>query len=124
MALVRTVELFAQPDEQITFQPGEVIFRDGAVGQVMYGVLTGVVDLQVDGKTVETIEAGDVFGEGALVRSNHRRASTAIARTECTLIAVSERRFKFLIENTPMFAIEVLQSFSNRLRRFKHPQAA
>lgn len=124
MVLIRTVEMFATPDDRVTFQPGASIFQEGAVGQVMYGVLTGVVDLQVDGKTVETIEAGDVFGEGALVRPNHRRASTAIARTECTLIAVSESRFKFLIENTPMFAIEVLQSFSNRLRRFKHPQAA
>lgn len=124
MALVRTVEMFAQPHEMITFQPGEVIFHVGSVGQVMYGVLAGVVELQIDDKTVETIEAGDVFGEGALVRPSHLRASTAIAQTECQLLAVSESRFKFLIENTPMFAIEVLQSFSNRLQRFKHPQVA
>jgi CRP-like cAMP-binding protein len=124
MALLRTVEMFAQPDEILMFQAGEVIFCKGAVGQVMYGVLAGDVVLQVDGQTVETIEAGDVFGEGALVRPNHLRGSTAIAQTDCKLIAVSESRFKLLIENTPMFAIEVLRSFSNRLQRFKHPQMA
>ncbi|WP_236146317.1 Crp/Fnr family transcriptional regulator [Leptolyngbya iicbica] len=124
MAVVRTVELFANADEHLTFEAGEVIFKSGTFGHMMYGIVSGTVDLQVDGKTVETIEAGDVFGEGALVQTDHTRATTAIAQTDCQLIAVSESRFKFLIENTPMFAIEVLQSFSNRLQRFKHPQAA
>jgi len=124
MAVVRTVELFANADEHLNFKTGETIFERGSTGHLMYGILAGTVVLQVDGNTVETIEAGDVFGEGALVRSDHRRATTAIAMTDCQLIAVSERRFKFLIENTPMFAIEILQSFSNRLQRFKHPQAA
>ena len=124
MAVVRTVELFANADEHLTCQAGETIFKSGSLGLIMYGIVSGTVELQVDGTTVETIEAGDVFGEGALVQSNRQRATTAIAKTDCQLIAVSESRFKFLIENTPMFAIEVLQSFSNRLQRFKHPQAA
>lgn len=124
MGVVRTVELFSNSDEHFDFQAGETIFESGTVGRIMYGVVSGTVELQVDGQTVETIEAGDVFGEGALVRPSHLRASTAIAKTDCQLIAVTENRFKFLIENTPMFAIEVLQSFSNRLQRFKHPQTA
>ena len=124
MSVVRTVELFANSDEHLTFRTGETIFESGTVGQLMYGIVSGSVALQVDGQTVETIEAGDVFGEGALVHADHQRATTAIAKTDCQLIAVSENRFKFLIENTPMFAIEILQSFSNRLQRFKHPQAA
>jgi len=122
MAVVRTVELFANDADKLAFNAGDVIFRDGAVGQVMYGIVEGTVELQVDGQSVEVIEAGDVFGEGALVRSSHLRASTAIAKTDCKLIAVDESRFKFLIENTPMFALEVMQSFSNRLQHFKHPQ--
>lgn len=124
MAVVRTVELFSDSSDRLEFKAGDIIFQNGTVGRVMYGILTGTVELQVNGKTVEVIEAGDVFGEGALVRANHLRASTAIATTDCLLVAVSESRFKFLIENTPMFALEVMQSFSNRLRRFKQPQVA
>lgn len=124
MAVVRTVELFSSASEHLDCKAGETIFESGTLGDLMYGIVSGTVELQVDGQTVETIEAGDVFGEGALVRSDHLRASTAIAKTDCQLITVTESRFKFLIENTPMFAIEVLQSFSNRLRRFKQPQAA
>jgi len=124
MSVIRTVELFSNSDEHLNFQAGETIFKSGVVGRLMYGIVSGTVELQIDGETIETIEAGDVFGEGALVHPHHLRASTAIAKTDCQLIAVSDNRFKFLIENTPMFAIEVLQSFSDRLQRFKHPQAA
>lgn len=124
MAVLRTVELFSDDSNRLALKSGEVIFREGVVGQLMYGIVQGTVELQVDGRTVEVIEAGDVFGEGALVQLNHCRASTAIAQTDCTLITVNESRFKFLIENAPMFALEVMQSFSNRLRRFKYPQPA
>jgi CRP/FNR family cyclic AMP-dependent transcriptional regulator len=124
MAVVRTVELFSNSDEHLTLKAGETIFKHRSFGRMVYAIVTGTLELQADGETAETIETGDVFGEGALVRTNHQRATTAIAKTDCHLMAVSESRFKFLIENTPMFAIEVLQSFSNRLQRFKYPQAA
>lgn len=122
MSALRTVELFAQDSERLTLKAGDVIFQHGSIGRVMYGLLAGTVDLQVSGRTVEVIEAGDVFGEGALVQIEHRRASTAIAKTDCELIELSERRFKFLIEQTPMFALDIMRSFSDRLYKFKHSQ--
>lgn len=119
MAVAHTVELFSKVPEPLQFSPGEVIFSLGDPGQVMYGILEGQVNLEVQGRVVETICAGDVFGEGALVHPNGQRASTAIAATPCKLAVLDQERFKFLIENTPMFALEVMRSFSDRLRRFK-----
>jgi len=124
MTLVRTVELFATEAGTLEFAAGAVIFRAGDIGQVMYGLVSGTVELWVDGIPVERIEAGDVFGEGALVQPNCLRASTAIAKTDCTLAAINETRFKFLIENTPTFALEVMRSYSDRLRQFKCPQSS
>jgi CRP/FNR family transcriptional regulator, cyclic AMP receptor protein len=60
-----------------------------------------------------------VFGEGVLVHPSKMRASTAIARTNCTLACLDEKRFLFAIQNTPMFAVEIMRSFSERLRRLK-----
>ncbi|KAI9129276.1 cyclic nucleotide-binding domain-containing protein [Acaryochloris sp. CCMEE 5410] len=108
-----------QPDAQ-SFAAGEVIFTEGETGNVMYGILEGEVELLVDGKVVETIIRGDVFGEGALVHVDHQRQSTAIAKTDCKLASLDQNRFLFAIENTPMFAIEVMRSYSDRLYRFKH----
>ncbi|NET16191.1 MAG: cyclic nucleotide-binding domain-containing protein [Okeania sp. SIO1H6] len=115
----KTVELFQkQPGDQ-TFSPGDVIFEDGQKGDVMYGVMEGVVELFVNGQVIETIKTGDVFGEGALVHEEHTRASTAIAKTECKLAALDQERFLFVVQETPMFALYVIRSYSDRLRRLK-----
>lgn len=119
MVAARTVELFATTADYLVYQPGDHIFEMGSVGEVMYGVIEGTVELHVNGQVVEVIEVGDVFGEGALVQPSRLRASTAIAKTPCKLAAIDENRLKFLIENTPNFALEVMRSFSNRLRKFK-----
>lgn len=123
MTVARTIEMFSKVPESLTFKAGDTIFREGEPGQVMYGIISGIIDMRVDDKTVETLHAGDVFGEGALVRPDGLRGSTAIAQTDCKLAVLDQERFKFLIENTPMFAIEVMRSYSNRLRHFKHPEA-
>lgn len=120
MVAARTVELFSTVPEVLHYEAGEAIFRAGEVGHIMYGILEGTVELCINGKAVEVIEAGDVFGEGALVQPSHLRASTAIAKTPCRLAAIDETRLKFLIEHTPNFALDVMRSFSNRLRKFKH----
>lgn len=115
----RTVSIFHKEDAPLFKKVGETIFKEGETGEVMYGLLTGEVDLVVKDKVVETIHAGDVFGEGALVQPSGVRASTAVARTDCSLVYLNQERFLFAIQNTPMFAIEVMRSFSDRLRHFK-----
>jgi CRP/FNR family cyclic AMP-dependent transcriptional regulator len=124
MTAAHTVELFSKVPEALRFDPGAVIFSQGEAGTVMYGILEGQINLVVQGQVVETIAAGDVFGEGALVHNHGTRASTAIVATPCKLAVLDEERFKFLIENTPMFALEVMRSYSDRLRHCKELLAA
>jgi len=123
MVVARTVELFSTVPDDLEYRAGDIIFAAGDIGGMMYGIIEGTVELQINGRVVEVIEEGDVFGEGALVQPSHLRASTAIAQTPCKLAAIDETRLKFLIENTPNFALEVMRSFSNRLRRFKQAMA-
>lgn len=80
----------------------------------MYGILEGEIALLVNGKVVETIESGKVFGIGALVSSGVR-TYTAIAQTDCKLAFLDEKRFLFVVQETPFFALEVMKSYSERL---------
>ncbi|AMW27995.1 MULTISPECIES: cyclic nucleotide-binding domain-containing protein [Oscillatoriales] len=114
----QTVQIFENLPEQI-LSAGEVIFEEGEPGDLMYGILEGEVDFVVKGKVIETLKKGDVFGEGALVHPEKTRASTAIAKTGCKLATMDERRFLFAIQQTPLFALLVMRSFSNRLRNLK-----
>ncbi|KPQ39071.1 MAG: cAMP-binding protein [Phormidium sp. OSCR] len=118
---VRTVEIFQKQTEPEHYKAGDVIFREGEPGETMFGIIEGAVNLVVDAKVVETIDTGDVFGEGSLVRVNGTRASTAVAQTDCTLAVMDLQKFLFAVQETPMFALEVMYSLSQRLRHFKHP---
>ncbi len=115
---VETIKLFQSQPEQI-FPKGEVIFKDGDEGTVMYGIIEGEVEMYVDGKVIEVIKQGDVFGQGALVHEDHLRASTVIAKTDCKLAVLDREHFLFAVQQTPMFALEVMRSYSDRHRRLK-----
>ncbi|MFP4219616.1 MAG: cyclic nucleotide-binding domain-containing protein [Phormidium sp.] len=118
---VRTVEIFQKQTEPQHYKARDVIFREGEPGETMFGIIEGAVDLVIENQVVETIDAGDVFGEGSLVRVNGTRASTAVAKTDCTLAVMDQKKFLFAVQETPMFALEIMYSLSQRLRHFKHP---
>jgi len=95
---------------------GETIFAEGQPADVMFAVLEGEVEIFKHGKVLETISPGGIFGEMAIIDGLPRSAS-AIARTDCNLAAVDGKRFTLLVQQTPYFAIEIMQMLTERLRR-------
>ena len=117
-----TVQIYQRHSDTKTVAAGETIFRAGDSGDHMYGLLDGEVEEYVDGLLMETIVTGDVFGIGALVHTEGKRVSTAVAKTDCKLAFMDQQRFLYAVQETPMFAVEALRSYSNRLKKFKkHP---
>ena len=82
----------------------------------MFAVLEGEVDLRKGDHLLETVRSGGVFGEMALI-DREPRSATAVARSECRVIAVSEKRFTLLVQQTPYFALQIMQVLAQRLRR-------
>ncbi|MGC6482163.1 MAG: Crp/Fnr family transcriptional regulator [Synechococcus sp.] len=123
MNALDTMRALAAKREVRVAQPGEVIFAAGEAGTAMFGLLEGRIRLvwtTEDGlEGYELISAGDVFGAGALVTSDHRRLSTATAETTCRLIEMNREKFLFAVQESPMFAIELLASVDERLRDLK-----
>ena len=66
---------------------------------------------------IETIEAGGVFGEMALVE-NRPRSATATVKSDAKLVPIDRNRFMFLVQQTPFFALQLLTIVTERLRRF------
>lgn len=112
-----TIELFRNANETETYTAGQTIFEEGSRGEVMYAVQEGEVDLLVRGKVVETVPSGGIFGEMSLLLEGHRRSAAAIAKTDCRLAPVTEKRFNFLVQQTPNFALQVMRIMADRLRR-------
>ena len=97
------------------FNAGDVIFEEGAPGDVMYVVQEGEVDIVVNGQVVETVDEGNILGELALI-DNRPRSATALAKTDCKLAPVDQKQFTFMLRETPYFAIRVMEVMSDRLR--------
>ena len=101
------------------FQPGEVILSEGDKGDKMYVIRSGEVEVERDGKIVETLSGGGIFGEMALIDGSPR-AATARAKTACEVAPITEKTFLFLVHETPFFAVAVMRTLAERLRRSSH----
>jgi CRP/FNR family cyclic AMP-dependent transcriptional regulator len=63
-----------------------------------------------------------LIGELALA-DNSKRAATAIAETDSTLLAFSREDFLSLVRSNPRFAVTILKSVANRLTRMTFTSA-
>jgi len=116
------LELFRNEKNITEFRAGGTVFHQGDAGDYMYVVLDGEVDIYANGRYVNTVRAGDIFGEMALI-DNSPRSGSAVANTDCRLARIDQRRFMFLVQQTPFFALEVMHVMADRLRVYLMPQA-
>lgn len=111
-----TIDIFKYETDVIDFKAGQHIFEEGEHGETMYVVQKGEVDVIIHGNIVETLEAGGVIGEMALLDHTFRSA-TAVARTDCTLVPLNEKKFLNHVNRTPLFALQVMRVIADRLRK-------
>jgi len=98
------------------FTAGHAVFHEGDRGDHMFAVVKGSVEININGKVVETVEAGGVFGEMALVEEQPRVA-TALVKTDAELVRIDRKRFLFLVQQTPFFALQMMGIMAKRLRQ-------
>src|SRR5215468_1741385 len=110
-----TFTVFNNEPDVRPFSPGQTIFEEGQPGDVMFAVLEGEVEINRQNRVIESITAGGVFGEMALIDQKPRSAS-AIGRTSGRLAAINARRFQVLVSQNPHFAIQMLQLLAERVR--------
>jgi CRP-like cAMP-binding protein len=108
--------LFEHDPAARDFAAGEVIFREGDAANEMYVVVAGEVAIGSANVPLETVGPGGILGELSLVDGG-RRSGSATARSAARLVPVDEKRFAFLVQQTPFFALQVMRILAARLRR-------
>ena len=106
---------FRSDTETVDFEAGAIIVRQGEPGETMFAVVEGEVEVVLGGRILETFGPGEFFGEMSLIDKTPRSADVR-AKTRCRLAEVDQRRFTFMVQQTPYFAIEVMRSLTTRLR--------
>lgn len=118
----RGFSFFQRAEGLRTYQPGAIIFAEGDPGDFMYVVITGEVAVMLDGRLVNYLGPGALFGEMALMDERPRSATVAAA-TLCQLLPLDSQRFQALIKDEPAFALQVMSTMTERLRRFMEDEA-
>ncbi len=99
-----------------SFAQGQTVFREDEPGDRLYIVTEGQVDIVADGQVLETVHAGGILGELALI-DDKPRSARAVARTDCVLTPITREHFLKLVQRTPLFALQVMRVMAERLRR-------
>jgi CRP-like cAMP-binding protein len=108
------INLFHNPDDIKYYRASELIFSEGTPGEFMCNVLNGEVELSQNGRLITTLSKGDIFGEMSVINDTDHSV-TATAKTDCEVVQLNRRRFLFMIEQTPNFAIKVIKILAARL---------
>jgi CRP/FNR family cyclic AMP-dependent transcriptional regulator len=111
-----TLHLFRNAPEVIPVAAGKYIFRKGEQAKMMYLIIEGKVDLVLNGTVVETAGEGAFIGEMALIDAAPRSAS-ARAHGACRVFPIDAARFESLVQQTPFFALQVMKTLVDRLRK-------
>ena len=108
--------LFGHETETRKLKPGDLLFHKGEKADALYIVKAGQLDI-FDGDVVfETVGEGGIIGEMALVDQSPRSASVK-ALTAAEVIPVDQKRFLWMVSQTPFFSIRVMRVLTARLRK-------
>jgi CRP/FNR family cyclic AMP-dependent transcriptional regulator len=94
---------------------GAVLFTEGSAGALAYVVQEGRVAVSIQGKIVQRVGPGGIFGEMALVDQS-TRAAGASAETDCALIGINRTVFVNLVKANPEFGAALLGAVAERVR--------
>jgi CRP/FNR family cyclic AMP-dependent transcriptional regulator len=101
------------PAARFRYKAGRIIVREGHVGVGLFAVLEGRVAIRIGDSVVEKVGRGGVFGELSLV-DRIPRLATAVAETDCALLAMSRHMFLHLVKKSPKFGAALLKAVGER----------
>jgi len=106
--------------EDVTLDPGEVLFEEGSEGDRAYVVRDGELEIiKHDAANREVLlavlESGEILGEMSLLENTPRTASVR-ARTQTTLLAIRPEQLDQLFDSSPSAARSMLHTVTARWR--------
>ncbi|XP_050711311.1 potassium/sodium hyperpolarization-activated cyclic nucleotide-gated channel 2-like isoform X2 [Eriocheir sinensis] len=132
-ALVASVPFFANADARFVtdvvtklryevYQPGDIIIKEGTIGNKMYFIQEGIVDIVMsNGDVATSLSDGSYFGEICLL-TNARRTASVRAETYCNLFSLSVEHFNTVLDSYPLMRRTMESVAAERLNKIgKNP---
>lgn len=124
------VELFCElPDDLVEemisrgstweVSPGVPLVRQGDPSAGMVMLIHGTADVDIDGRHVGSLSAGDYFGEMSLIDGAGRTATVTSGPEGATAFRLSPAAFMDLIQQHPHTAVLLLKGLVTRVRQLE-----
>jgi len=100
---------------QELYSPGQAIVTEGSPGGRFFLVIEGHARVQINGKTMRKLSAGDYFGEITVIDRGERTA-TIVADSHVKALAMASWEFLAICEEDFKVAHKVMTGLCQRVR--------
>ncbi len=130
--LPEEIEMLAEVTQQKNYKAGELVFEQGSVGDSLFLLAEGAVDVvrkreDSEERVIATLQAPEFFGEMSLIDKEYRSA-TIRASTDTVMLCLSSenlRSFSRVYRNGfTLLVINIARVLSLRLRETNEKLAA
>jgi CRP-like cAMP-binding protein len=112
------LKLLAFTSDRVSFDSGQVLFKQGDPGDAAYVVLSGSADVLVSSQSgeikVATLEPNSIVGEIAIL-CDVARTATVRANEPLETLRIRKDHFLKLLAEFPEMAVEIMRVLADRL---------
>jgi CRP/FNR family cyclic AMP-dependent transcriptional regulator len=110
------MRMFAQrAGASVTYAAGSIVFNQGDPGSCMYVVQSGVIEMVIGDKVIEVCGSNEAIGFMSMI-DGAPRSSTARVKEACELSLIDQRKFRFMVDEVPNFALYIMGATARRIR--------
>ena len=99
-----------------TYQQGEHIFNHGDLTRNLHYLVNGQVQLLKNSSVIRTIEAGEYFGEMALLSNMPATTDAVVSSNQANVILIYPDNIETLLLDEPKVAMKFLRQMATRLQ--------
>jgi CRP/FNR family cyclic AMP-dependent transcriptional regulator len=100
--------------DEIDFREGKELIREGAPGREFFVLIEGSAEVSRKGRKLDSLGAGDFFGEMALL-TRERRNATVTTSSPVRSLVITETNFRRLLREHPQISLKVLDAVVARI---------
>jgi CRP-like cAMP-binding protein len=110
------IERLADASGEQRFAPGQLIVKQGQVGNGLFLVVSGEVRVTAGDGDLARLGPGETLGELSVI-DQQPRSATAIAEGETVCLALASWDLIAMLERDPSLAMNLLRTLASRLRQ-------
>jgi CRP-like cAMP-binding protein len=110
----RAMSEIAKITDEIDLPAGKELIREGDPGRQFFVLLEGEAEVRRKGRKVNTLGAGDFFGEISLVTERPTTAAVTLTEPSSALV-ISRPAFRRMLLAQPGVQLQVLETLAERV---------